>query len=772
MRSDIENIWAKSPKVPGERGESLERHTLATIAVLRFLRLRHPGLADVVDEPRLWEWAQLALYLHDLGKAAEPFQMSLRGKAGPWGHRHEVASLAFLPYACGDSSARPWVAAAVASHHRDAQEILDRYDPRAPVEDTGLAEMVASLPEERAESLVQWLTEVVGVPMAAKPDSGSERRQSVLTVKSVLEALRDYRSLLRRGPGIWFTAVALRGLVIRSDHAASGGITELATVSVPTASELAERLLRVAGAGKDGANWSWYKHQEQLAALEGHALLTAPTGTGKTEAAVLWASRQQRAQPGGVLVYLLPYQASITAMHARLRRLLRCEVALLHGRALQALYAESARASDNPSKAEYWARRAREAARLQRPAVWVATPYQLLRAAYRLPGYETLWVALSHSCIIMDEVHAYEPRRLGLLAGFLKEAQQTWCARLCTMTATMPTWLRRYLGAELQLREVWADPGLYRRLVRHRISVVQGTIEDGEVINAILREREAGRSVLVSVNTVSAAQRIWRRLSEEYRMGSNLLLLHSRFSGIDRQRKETRVLARAGLGRAKSVGQGLIVVSTQVVEVSLNLDFDTIFTEPAPLEAILQRFGRVNRRGTHGVVPVHVLQGPLDGQHVYDPVLVERSFRVLADADGKELNEREVNGWLDLAYRQDLAEKYLGQVVGSATEFRGGCLANRVPFQSDTELEQRFDELFDGTEVLPEALVADYRRARERSLLEASGYFVPVRTTLVTQLVRQGKAVYDRDLRAIVVAVPYCEDGGLTLPGEGQASYG
>ena len=147
--------------------------------------------------------------------------------------------------------------------------------------------------------------------------------------------------------------------------------------------------------------------------------------------------------------------------------------------------------------------------------------------------------------------------------------------------------------------------------------LLDGRLEEG-LLDRARADWAAGRTVLICLNRVSDAQQIYRRLKAEMNLAyeKDILLLHSRFNGEDRTRKEAILLERVGVGNRPAQPVPLIVVATQVVEVSLDVDFDTIYTDPAPLEALLQRFGRVNRgrKAAEGealpLCPVYVFRIP------------------------------------------------------------------------------------------------------------------------------------------------------------------
>jgi len=257
---------------------------------------------------------------------------------------------------------------------------------------------------------------------------------------------------------------------------------------------------------------------------------------------------------------------------------------------------------------------------------------------------------------------------------------------------------------------------------------------------------------------VARAQELYTLLRQRLRP-EQLELLHSRFTGRDRLAKEQRIIKRLAPGHAQTA---LAVVATQVIEVSLNLDFERIVTEPAPLEALAQRFGRVNRLGRYGIVPVWVLTQPTDGQGVYDQRLVKRTLDVLRQhADGKVLNEALLSDWLDHIYAGELAAEWLQRIERHQQEFARACLAALRAFDSaDESLAEQFDQLFDGTEVLPAQLQAEYQRLREHSVFDAQGLLVPV------SHIRRLKAYlrWHHEWRLNVADLPYEPQNGLTLP--------
>src|SRR5690606_8677583 len=116
----------------------------------------------------------------------------------------------------------------------------------------------------------------------------------------------------------------------------------------------------------------------------------------------------------------------------------------------------------------------------------------------------------------------------------------------------------------------------------HRLEIRQGLLADGLTeIKYYLADKKA--KVLVVCNTVASAQKVYKELKASV-PGVEAILLHGSFAGRDRARKE----------RDLSGKEIQLLVGTQAIEVSLDIDYDIIFTEPAPIDALIQRFGRVN----------------------------------------------------------------------------------------------------------------------------------------------------------------------------------
>ena len=736
----LQEYWAKSP-TPGEtQGQSLAEHTWRVVEELGRLFRVHPGIGKFAGNTRLDEAAYWAAVFHDLGKVSPGFQNQVRG-SGTWGERHEVLSLGFLPWAIPpDDPLWPPVASAVAFHHRDREHILDRYLG----DESHWEPLTRGLHSIDLYSIFEWLSvvsrewkEKIGFafphrPLRFTPDNPA----------SLVAAARTALVRLDRLPASIPVKLGLliRGLITTSDHAGSAG-AEPPKVLEPSVAEQLARYRRV--------------HQERASTVRGPILLTAPTGSGKTEAGLRWALSQSPSR----IYYVLPYQASLNAMYRRLERIFPSAVALQHSRSLLALYRHYLEAEPTPQDAERRARAQQALTRLNRYPVRVLTPYQLLQVAFRLRGFESLLIDLVQAAVIMDEVHAYEPRRLGMFLGLLRWLRRQWETNIGFVSATIPSPLRAcicHLFPDIAMTDQPLDEpyrALFKEFLRHELRVCRGELFD--YFDEIRSLSQQG-SVLIVANTVGRAQEVYHGLRS---MGLRPALLHGRLTLRDRIYREQSLTSGDGTTVAQP---GSILVATQVVEVSLDIDFDTLFTEPAPLEALVQRFGRVNRSRRHRLARVHVVDSPSNGEGVYSREIVDSSLRVLKNVNGSPLDEASVGDLLGQVYTDSVLSEWQDELDGGMRAIES-VLEGMKPFESaPLDLEERFYSLFDGVEVLPASFEQEYRLASASEPLTASELLVPLSYRQYLRLLRSGKVRKER--WPPVVDAPYDPELGLVLP--------
>jgi CRISPR-associated endonuclease/helicase Cas3 len=774
---DALGIWAKSP-VEGEyAGEMLSRHTWEVLSRLSELHQLRLDLPAQFGQPEFWSRLYWVCLLHDLGKCMTAFQHRLRkalresGVGRTWQkHRHEVFSLAFVDWLFPEpGETRSWIIAGIVSHHRDRGDIEQGY----PLDDHDqLASHLGSVSEQVYEAIYDWLNECtvawakhLSMPVVEQPlvlrKAQAVQQVMVAGSTSIIRALEDYarwsRNLERRNA---FTPaeLLLRGLITQADHTASAHAGRVRALDCR-----AEALKSVweAAANEQLRDFALYDHQRQCESAKSHALLVAPTGSGKTEAALLWASAQTDAPR---LFYTLPYQASMNAMWARLSSTFpKRDVEMQHGRGLLALYRLLMQAEPNPAKAAQQARWRQNLARLHHAPVQVFSPYQMLKAMYRLKGYEGMIADFQNAAFVFDEIHAYEAGRLALIVETMRYLRTQHGARFFVMSATFPSLIRRRLEDAIgDVSFIRAEDKLYANFCRHELHLQNGDLLEPAHWSGMIDVAKSGKSVLVCVNTVGRAQDAFERVKHDL-PDAKAVLLHGRLNMRDRSSREEMVRAFAGSTSASR--QPVVLIATQVVEVSLDIDLDVIFTDPAPLEALVQRFGRINRRRKiKPAAPVHVFTQPVVNKRPYPENLVLAALNVLRRQDGKLIQEDQVGEWLDEIYTGDIAETWAQDYAHAQHEFRTAIVERLRPFQSEPQLEDLFYKAFDGVEVLPACLQEEYNTQKEQDPILAQELMVPLRYNHLGWIKSKGRLVSSN--YPIIVDVPYHggDDGiGLDL---------
>ena len=363
---------------------------------------------------------------------------------------------------------------------------------------------------------------------------------------------------------------------------------------------------------------------DRLSVTPGLTLIEAPTGSGKTEAALAYAWRLLDQGVADSIVFALPTQATANAMLMRVeafaeRAFGSANVVLAHGKrefneAFQRLVASGQRATaqgkiEAAVQCATWLASSRK--RVFLGQIGVCTIDQVLLSVLPVRHKFVRGFGINKAVLIVDEVHAYDAYMHGLLGEVLRRQKATG-GTVILLSATLPANVRGKLlnswesigPDQAPYPAIWhATQGQttcitlpdHQRPPRREVGVeclkLPGAFPDDAVIGRIIAAGESGALVAVVMNLVDDAQRLARLLRNKTKLSVDVY--HARYRFMDRQDKEQNV--RDNYGRMASRESGRILVATQVVEQSLDLDFDWMLTQICPVDLLFQRLGRLHR---------------------------------------------------------------------------------------------------------------------------------------------------------------------------------
>lgn len=390
----------------------------------------------------------------------------------------------------------------------------------------------------------------------------------------------------------------------------------------------------------------WHDFQKKACSVKGDVFFRAPTGSGKTEASLLWA---QNNLDNHRLLYLLPTMTTTNKMRDRLADIFSGDnVALVHGTSRFLLHDECLTENDNSYNYKM-----NEMIAFLYP-ITTTTVDQLLFSLFHSSHWETRNDALQNSLIILDEVHAYDPYTLGLIIETMKMAGPK--SRFCVMSATLPDIIKEIIGEKSKRKFSLVPDEEFDKRAKLTINIEDGLIDDciDQVISSFFKRKK----VLVIVNTVGKSIEIYNSIIETLeetratghlgKIKDRVMLFHSRFI-LNQRKKKEHILENLPDG-------AFIAITTQVVEVSLDIDFDELHTEAAPLDSLIQRFGRVNRNRQEGIIcPAYIYQ--VKSQRPYDDIDVIKSSIALLDGAGKQPNEATLRSLVNELYGEEYLTK-------------------------------------------------------------------------------------------------------------------
>lgn len=344
-------------------------------------------------------------------------------------------------------------------------------------------------------------------------------------------------------------------------------------------------------------------------------IIEAPMGEGKTEAGAFYAARMCHIRNKQGLYFALPTSATSNQMYGRIHEMLthiqRDKPRLMHGMAWLVLNQQAEKWGDgDPEQNESWDW-LRPMRRAMLAESGVGTVDQAMMAALHIRYSCLRMLGLAGKVLVIDEIHAYD----AYMSSIIEKLVQ-WCVALhipvVMLSATLTESKRKALvtaaGAELM-----SVNQAYPLITQVRSGEVQqlgvsGTAKSGcyrfepvriwddpsAVAERALQKVANGGCLCVMMNTVADAQRVYREIVKNAGEHTQIYLFHARMKAKHRDAVEKQCVELFGKNGAQRPERA-VLVCTQVVEQSMDLDFDGMISCLAPIDLLLQRAGRVHR---------------------------------------------------------------------------------------------------------------------------------------------------------------------------------
>ena len=751
------DLWAKFPYQPGDgQEESIPWHTANVLTVFHHLRERYTPLLNETEP--FWTDLYLALLFHDAGKFVRNFQdenrKKMHGGRPDWDVylRHEFISCVLLlsnyEVLFGD---RPYALFAVAGHHKALTQRMwaeSTDHKKLNYREKDLAAITGWLQDRLARLGFEWKFAGKALKQLRLANAGGPLAD---LRRYVTKAMFDGSGFL---PGAieYFqedaTVRRLRyarfmGLLHACDWGGSGHQLPSPPL-VFSEANLYAHMRKVIG--ESFTRWHNFQKESQVT---GDVLAIAPTGSGKTEAALLWAA--QRPQ-GTRIVYCLPTKVTSNAIFKRIQRIFPEQpnrpspVGVVHSGAKNFRILDS----DNWDERKYLTDRSfgRD--------LTVCTVDQLLTVGFNLGHWQMKTLYLSGASIVIDEIHLYQPYTLGLIIETIDNLRIHCGARFYIMTATLPEKLKALLLQTLGEQVTLVEDQQKKEQQRNVWEYIDTDLANATLSARIENDIKSGRKVLVVRNTVDDCIGTYDKF-KVFAAKEARCCLHSRFTGLHRLEKEKTVVS---LDQDNS----FLLVSTQVVEVSLDIDFDVIYTENAPIDALIQRAGRVNRKGKKNQTEVVVFRASENSIRMYGTEisdLLERTAAVLQPYHGQRIREDEMISLVDRVYADfevTATEGYRRGRMAYAEKQRDRKYILDTVF-GDEEENPYTREGIDSVTVIP----LKYKpRLKGKNMAEKSQYLIPISRQQFARLPIREKDE-EQDFLTYV-DTPYTEETGLYVP--------
>lgn len=593
-------LYAKSkPK------QSIKEHTQKLLENMQILKKAYEKdiLENKCFKQEFWELLEIICKYHDIGKVYTPFQNMILEKLGEEkiqtefsysNIKHEQISPMFVPVENFTKNQMMLIYQSIYYHHEREQD-------------------------EASKELVDEIIKKDILPRLNKIEIETDYKINKNLKSTYLGYVGD-RKRISEFSDLYIEYCLLKGLLHRLDYSSSAGIK----IEDDTKDDLSEYTKQFM------INQDYCLNDLQEFCNENKSnniLVIGSTGIGKTEAATIWAGNSKT-------FFTLPIRVSINAIYDRIKNLINYKhVGLLHSSAVDYL-------EQNECEFKY---ENYEQSRNLYQKVTTCTIDQIFPFVFKYKGYEKIYATLSYSKIIIDEIQAYSPEITAILLKGIQMINNIG-GRFMIMTATLPGIYKEELqnmGIEFKYNK------FLKNIKRHKIKIKNNEIqEDWEDIVA----KSKNNKVLIILNTINKANELYSKLIENG--AENIKLLHSRFIQQDRNKKENEIKKFSKDPNLKGIW-----ITTQIVEASLDIDFDYLYTEMSTLDSLFQRLGRCyrNREYLKKEPNIFVYTKNVSGiKYVYDEDIYDKSLELLKEYDNEILTEDVKVHLVDKLYSKEM----------------------------------------------------------------------------------------------------------------------
>lgn len=720
-------LYAKSDKL-----KTINEHSTDLLHQLDLLRNIYGNIIlenKDIEEQRFWLLLKLACEYHDIGKVYTPFQNLILKKLGKSllntqlpqniGNdvKHEELSPMFIPFDLWNltQEEKKVLIQAIFFHHNRDRQMYNK-------------EIIQEIINKDIMPRIELLQQEIDVPIKDKLSD------FYLTYVSNKARIKETNST--------YTYYCLiKGLLNRLDYSASAE-TMIEDDTKEIVSEYVVNFLQ----NKKMSNLnSLQKFCENN--KDKNVVVVGSTGMGKTEAALLWADTYKT-------FFTLPVRISINSMYDRIldsNGIGYKNVGLLHSTAIDYLM-------NNYKDEEENVFQLYKQTKLLYNKITVSTVDQIFPFVFKYKGYERIYSTLSYSKIIIDEIQAYQPKLVAAILRGLKMINDIG-GKFLVMTATLPRIYKEYLE-KLNIDFIY-DEFINDNIKRHKI-----TLKDTDILKSIedVKIKAKNSSVLIIANTVEKAIKIFDECQNKNI--ANVNLLHARFNQKDRRQKEENI-KEFNLKKEKGIW-----ITTQLVEASLDIDFDYLYTEMSTLDSLFQRMGRCyrNRHYSNEESNICIFTRDTSGiGSIYDKEIYNKSIELLSVYDNMFLNEKIKVELVDKLYSEEMLNgtKFMKEFEQAKYE-----LDNIIDYEVTKEQAQRIFRNIDSINVIPRQcydqkrnLFKEYKELlSKRKYAEAYKKKVDINDytiTVMKSFLKQRYSIIDEIEDIYVVDLKYSSQKGL-----------